>query len=128
MIFITVSSQMSGTYQSILKEAKSLGLDEQRLAVVDSKMNSGAQGLLVMKAAEMAKKGASKEKILESLKKSIPKTQIYVCLNTIEYAAKGGGFPIQWAALEWPLRFGPLCPLTGKEKGPLSAWVSPRNT
>lgn len=117
MIFITVSSQMSGTYQSILKEAKSLGLDEQRLAVVDSKMNSGAQGLLVMKAAEMAKKGASKEKILESLKKSIPKTQIYVCLNTIEYAAKGGRVSNTVGRIGMAIKIRPIMSIDREGKG-----------
>jgi hypothetical protein len=117
LIFITVSSQMSGTYQSVIKEAKALGLEEDRLTVIDSKLNSGAQGLLVMKACEMLKNELPKEEITSRIKETIVKTKIYVCLNTIEYAAKGGRVSNTVGAVGMALKIRPIMSIDREGKG-----------
>ncbi|RUS46475.1 DegV family protein [Cohnella sp. AR92] len=89
VISINLSSALSGTYQSALL-AKSMLDDESKVTVVDSKSASYGYGMLVVRAAEMARDGASKEEILaaiESLKKS---TKLYFLVDTLEYLHKGG--------------------------------------
>lgn len=93
LIFISVSSKMSGTYQSVVKEATRMGILGSTLSVVDSKLNSGAQGLIVQAAVAMAESGMDRATIVEKIEELIPKTKIYVCLNTVDFATKGGRIP-----------------------------------
>jgi len=93
LIFITVSSKLSGTYQTISQELKKIDLKGKKVTVIDSHLNSGAQGLLVKAAADFRNKGYLYEDIVKEIKAMIPKTSIYVCLNTLEYAVRSGRVP-----------------------------------
>jgi DegV family protein with EDD domain len=89
VIAITVSSNMSGTYQSALL-AKSL-LDEQvDVTVIDSKSASYGIGLLVVSAAKAAQEGKSKDEIIELIQRMRRETRIYFLVDTLEYLQKGG--------------------------------------
>ncbi len=57
---------------------------------IDSKLNSGAQGLLVLKAAEEIAKGKSLEEVTELVEDLKSKASIYVNVNTFDYMVKGG--------------------------------------
>jgi len=65
----------------------------KKITVIDTKLNSGAQGLLVKAAAEMAEQGLSHDEIVSRVQEMIPRTKIYVCLNTLAYAVRGGRVP-----------------------------------
>lgn len=90
LIIITVSSKMSGTYQAIAKEVHDMDLLGKPVTVIDALTNSGAEGLLVKRAAELLDQGLSYDEVVEDIETSRRKTKIYVCLDTIEYMAKGG--------------------------------------
>lgn len=92
LIVFSVASRLSGTYQALVK-AVSLLAPEKKITVIDTKLNSGAQGLLVRAAAEMAAEGLSHEEIVSRVEAMIPRAKIYVCLNTLSYAARGGRVP-----------------------------------
>ena len=93
LIVITVSSKMSGTYHTLKKAALSDSLKDKKITVIDSRLNSGAQGLLVKAAAQMRQKNYSHDEIVNAVIEMIPNTKIYVCLNTLEYAVKSGRVP-----------------------------------
>jgi dihydroxyacetone kinase-like predicted kinase len=84
LIVIAVSSQLSGTYNAIKKELKQLDCSGKKVTVIDSHLNSGAQGLVVKHAAELLDQGLTHEETVQALKTMIPKTKIYVCLETID--------------------------------------------
>lgn len=89
ILVITVSSKMSGTYEVLKKASKSLG-DEIQIEVIDSKLNSGGEGLLVLKAAEEIEKNKSFDEVIKTVKESIEKTDIFVSVPTLKYMLKSG--------------------------------------
>lgn len=92
IIAVTVSSKMSGTYDTFIKAAENTKKENKELeiAIVDSKTNSGAQGLLVMEAAEQVNKGRSFEDIVDYLKNIRENIYIYVSVDDFKYMVKGG--------------------------------------
>ncbi len=86
VIFITVSSQMSGTYNALVQYAK----DHPRVSVFDSKLNSGAEGLVVLQAAKLVEENKSVTEIVNELNEFAKKTKIYVSVKTLKYMVKQG--------------------------------------
>jgi len=92
IIAVTVSSQMSGTHESFLRAAENVQKEykQTKISIIDSKSNSGAQGLLVMEAAEAVEKGMEFEEIVEYLKNIRENLYIYVSVDDFKYMVKGG--------------------------------------
>ena len=93
IIIINVSSKLSGTHSAMLKASKELSDSGYPIKVIDSKVNSAAQGLLVLHAAKMADSGSTMEEITDYLNDKIPKSEIYVALNTFRNALNSGRLP-----------------------------------
>ena len=93
IIIINVSSKLSGTHSAMLKASKELSDSGYPIKVIDSKLNSAAQGLLVLHAAKMADSGSTMEEITDYLNDKIPKSEIYVALNTFRNALNSGRLP-----------------------------------
>ena len=92
LIVLSVADRLSGTYQALVKAAQTVA-PEKKITVIDTRLNSGAQGLMVNAAAEMVEKGLPHDEIVSRIQDMIPRTKIYVCLNTLSYAARGGRVP-----------------------------------
>lgn len=90
ILVITVSSKMSGTYDSLLQASKHPALEDTQIKIIDSKQNSGAQGLLVKKAAEALEVGHNFEELVEITEEAIEKTSIFVSVPTLKYMLKSG--------------------------------------
>lgn len=90
IIVITVSKQMSGTYDTLVKAASNIGIAHNQIAIIDSKLNSGAQGLIVLKAAEEIAAGKSFENVVKVINETIEKTKIFVSVNTLKYMVRSG--------------------------------------
>ena len=90
IIGIFVASKLSGTYQNAMTAAKELIDTGFKIDLIDSKLNSGAQGLIVMKAAEMIHMGLSHEETVNRIKDLIPRAKIFVSVLSFEYMVKGG--------------------------------------
>jgi len=92
IIVITVSSKMSGTYDSIVKAVENLSLESRdfKIEVIDSKTNSGAEGLFVMEAAEQLELGKSFAETVEYLKSIRGNLYIYVSVSDFKYMVRGG--------------------------------------
>lgn len=91
-IYIAFSSGLSGTYNTsmsvrelIKEEYSNLDLD-----IVDTKAASGGFGLIVLKAAQMAKEGKSKEEILAAIDFYKEHMEYIFTVDDIEYLFRGG--------------------------------------
>lgn len=83
-----LSSALSGSLASA-KAAKDL-LPELDIRLVDTGTLSGAMGLQVLVAAEMARRGEPIEAILAEVKRIHEKTDTFYTIDTLEYLRKGG--------------------------------------
>ncbi|WP_341534668.1 DegV family protein [Fusibacter tunisiensis] len=73
-----------------MKEYIDKGYD---IRLIDSKLNSSAEGMMALKAAQMANAGDSIDEIVTQIESEVPRTDIYVSLDTLKYAVKGGRVP-----------------------------------
>lgn len=89
VISIHLSSALSGTYQSAVI-AQSMMEEAGDVTIIDSKSASYGIGMRVIRAAEMAQSGRSKEEILAELARLESEMQIYFLVDTLEYLHKGG--------------------------------------
>lgn len=91
-IFLTFSSQMSGTYgfaRGILSEY-SQRYPERRMAIVDSAGGSGGATLMALQILQMMEKQVSFDRILENIEHMKAHLQYHFTLPSIEWLAKGG--------------------------------------
>ncbi|MDO5124564.1 MAG: DegV family protein [Eubacteriales bacterium] len=87
VVVITISSKLSGTYQSALI-AKSE--TKATVYVVDSLNVSIGLGILCLLALRLKKEGKSAGKIAEILEEEKKNVRVVALLNTLEYLKKGG--------------------------------------
>jgi len=90
VIAIMVSGKLSGTWKSVHQAAQKLQQKGKKIEVIDSRLNSGAQGLLVQKAAEMIAAGKSHEEVVNKVKSLVARTKILVSVVNFKYMVKSG--------------------------------------
>ena len=117
LIVLSVSSALSGTYHALCQAAKQLEAEGRRVTVVDTLLNSGAQGLLVKEAAELIQNGSSHDEVVGRVQALIPRSNIYVCLNTLAYAVRGGRVPDTVGKLGMKLGLRPIMTLDKRGHG-----------
>lgn len=88
IVFISMSSKISSTYQSAMIAAAEL--PEGSVHVVDSLNVSGGIALLVMRAVMAAKAGMNAEEIASMLHAERDHVEIEVLVDTLDYLHKGG--------------------------------------
>ena len=86
VVFFTISSQMSSTYQNVHLAASEF----ENVYVVDTKNLSTGGGLLVVAAAEMAKEGKSAEEIAKACEELVPYVDASFVIDSLEFLHKGG--------------------------------------
>ena len=117
VIAIMVSSQISGTWHSVYQAAQKLKNKGHKIDVIDSKLNSGAQGLLVQKAAEMIASGKTHEEVVGVLKTLIPKAKIMVSVANFKYMVQSGRVSPLKGYLAKILNLKPIVSLDESGKG-----------
>ncbi|WFF73826.1 DegV family protein [Proteiniclasticum sp. QWL-01] len=90
ILVITVASVQSGTFSVFEKAAQTMQTPGKRIVVMDSKQNSGAEGLLVLKAAELIEAGKTMDEIIPVIEALRRKTRILVSVNTLKYMVRSG--------------------------------------
>lgn len=88
-VVITISTGMSGTYESVVLAREELARPEA-VSIFDSKTASMGEGLIVLAAAEMAEAGKSREEIIGDLESMRSRLSSVFTLETLEYLQKGG--------------------------------------
>ncbi len=86
LLVITVSSKLSGTYQSATLTAG----DYDNVFVIDSKSVAVGENILVLYALELINKGMNAQDITKALEKEREKIHLIALLDTLEYLKKGG--------------------------------------
>lgn len=87
-VVITLSSALSGTYQSVLLTKDMAEFD--RCYVVDSLNATIGQRILVDEAVRLRDEGKSAKEIAEYLEALKDKVILMACVDTLEYLYKGG--------------------------------------
>lgn len=90
IVAIPVGKRLSGTYQVFVNAGKKLLEAGYRLSVIDSRLNSAAQGLVALAAAEDAAKGLSHDEIVARTERRIKGSRILVSVSTFKYMVRGG--------------------------------------
>ncbi|MCT4662232.1 MAG: DegV family EDD domain-containing protein [Tissierellales bacterium] len=90
VIGLFVSSKMSGIYENIKDEAKLYSKSECDVNIIDTKRNSGAQGLLIMKIAKALEAGIDYEKLVNSIDSYIDRTNIFVSVKSFDAMVQNG--------------------------------------
>jgi hypothetical protein len=89
VLCITISSKLSGSYNSA-KVAAELAGGEEKIAVFDSRHVSVAQGMVVLRAVELIREGRSVEEIVKELDLAIEKIKMYVFFDDPKWIEAGG--------------------------------------
>ncbi len=121
-IILTVSSALSGTYNTFVHRAKQFSSKSFKIDVVDTKANSGAQGLLVLEAAHGALNGASHNEILQKVQELIPHTHIYVFIKSIDTMIRNGRIHGLKGHIAKRLKIKPLVTLDRDGRGKLTGF------
>ena len=109
VVCLTISAELSGTYQSALTAAESLG--DFDVAVIDTRAVTMAEGFLTIAAAEAARDGASVASIVELTAANIGRIGVIGSLDTLEHLKKGGRVGSAQALLGSVLAIKPLLEL-----------------
>lgn len=117
IIVLSVAKSLSGTWNQMNKTAELFNKEKKRITVIDTCLNSVAQGLLVQEVAKKALEGKSYEELIhmaEDLKKRI---KIYVSVSTFKYMVKGGRVSPLKGAIATLLNLKPIVSLDENGKG-----------
>jgi len=87
-IYITLSSALSGTYQTAVMTCEDA--DSDAVHVFDSRNATGGQRLLVEYAVRLRDEGKSAKEILAGLESIRDKIVLFACIDTLEYLYRGG--------------------------------------
>lgn len=88
ILALTLSSDMSGTYQSACIAKDMLESDD--IVVIDSRNVTSGLGLLVLKACQFRDKGLGIKEIEEEILKAIPKVKSSLNFESLENLVRGG--------------------------------------
>lgn len=112
VIVITLSSKLSGTWQSACLAAKEF---PGSVWVIDSENVSVGTGILVEYAWSLISQGWPAEKIVAELERRKKQISVIALLDTLEYLKKGGRISGATAAVGGFLAIKPVLSLSGGE-------------
>lgn len=85
-IVLTISSELSGTYQSATIAAE----DYPNVSVLDTRSATLSERVCVLRCMELIKAGLSRDEILTKLGEEIERVVIFGVVDTLKYLQKGG--------------------------------------
>lgn len=89
ILVVTLSSKLSGTYQSALNAKETVG-GKCRIEVIDSQTVAMGLGLIVIAAAKASQAGAKLDELANLVRRSMPRSHLFALFDTLKYLAKGG--------------------------------------
>jgi DegV family protein with EDD domain len=116
---ITNSRKLSAAYEAAL-QAKEQMKRKCRVEVVDSRSAVMAQGLIVMAAAKAANAGAGLNEVLDMTRKNIPRANVRMAFDTLEYLSRGGRIGKAKTFLGTVLKVNPILGLRDGEAYPFA--------
>ena len=121
IIIITVSKELSGTYNSFYNSAKNYKNRNINISVINSKQNSGAQGLLVKKCAEYIKAGLPHNEIVKKIEATIESSKILVQVKNLDNMIKSGRLSMRAGNIAKKIGMKPIITLDTEGKGNLES-------
>lgn len=88
IVTLCMSSAISATHRAALLAAE--GFEGVPIRVIDSRLVSGALGLVVLEAAEAAETGADLDRVAAVAADAAEATDLFATLDTLEYLRRGG--------------------------------------
>jgi len=119
ILVVTLSSKLSGTYQSALN-ARSLVEKECRIEVIDSLKVAMGLGLIVIAAAKAARVGANLDELVGLVRGAMPRSHLVAYFDTLRYLAKGGRIGKAQGLLGAMLSVKPILTVKDGEMSPLT--------
>jgi hypothetical protein len=95
VVYVGLTARVSGTYQSA-QTASERTQTRARILTMDSGTAALGQGLIAMRAAEVAAAGGDADAVLAAATAARGRTRTWGCLTTLEFAVRGGRVP-RWA-------------------------------
>ncbi|HEX3982037.1 MAG TPA: DegV family protein [Acidimicrobiales bacterium] len=89
VLCVTLSSEVSATYQSAVTAAKVVA-ERIQVATVDSRSLTMGLGLMALDLADHAAAGATLEELTDRATALIPRIQVFGVVDTLEHLEKGG--------------------------------------
>lgn len=123
VLVLTLSSEVSGTYQSAMI-AKELA-EYDRITVIDSLSATFGLRILLEKACQLKNEGKSLDEICDDLNDYKTRIHIFALVDTLEYFYKGGRLSKTSAAVGTFLKFKPV---VGIQEGKLELFAKCRGT
>lgn len=122
VIVITVSSKLSGTFNSL----KLLASDYEGLNFnfFDTKTLGYPQGTIVLEAAHMVREGMSSDEVIKNLEEVRKRVKGYIAVNTLEYMVKGGRISKVKGTLGEMIHLKPI--ISSNEEGVLYRYTQSR--
>jgi len=121
IIIIAVSKELSGTYNSFYNSVKNYKNKGFNISVINSKQNSGAQGLLVKKCAEYIKAGLPHNEIVARIEATIASSKILVQVKTLDNMIKSGRLSMRAGNIAKKIGMKPIITLDKEGKGKLES-------
>ena len=118
IVSIHISSRISGTWNSALQGASESSSDCP-IEVIDSRQASMGLGLIVLAAAEAARRGADQEEVVSHARSAARRAQCMCLLETLEYLQKGGRIGKAQALMGSALKIKPMIIVRGGEVHPM---------
>lgn len=119
IVVITVSHKLSATYETALRSVE-LMKQKCRVEVIDSLLIVMAEGLVVITAAKAAKAGASFDEVMDVARRNIPRVDVRMAFDTLEYLKRGGRIGAAQAFLGSILKINPVLTLKDGETRPVA--------
>ena len=117
VLFVTLSSGISGTFQSASLIASQINEAEgkEAVAVLDSKTAGFGEGMIALKAASLSKEGLNLSEIKEQTEEYVKKVRSEFTVDSIKYLANSGRVSALTAKIADVLMIKPL--LYGSDEG-----------
>ena len=112
IVCINLSSAISATMQSAITAAGEIDAD---IRIVDSKSITVGQGMIVLRAAQLAANGASADEIVATAESMSERTHVFGTLDTLENLQKGGRIGNAQALLGSMLSIKPIIDISSGE-------------
>jgi len=119
ILTITISERFSATYEAALQGKAMVGKD-CRIEVIDSQSGAGGEMLLVTSAAKMAQSGTDLDQIPDWVRKAIPRVQVRMSFDTLEYLRRGGRIGKAQAFLGSLLKANPVLGIKDGDTFPIA--------
>ena len=119
ILVITLSSKLSGTYESALS-ARDLVKKKCRIEVIDSLKVAMGLGLIVIAAAKLAQNETNLDKLIDWVRQAMSRSHFIFYLDTLKYLAKGGRIGRSQGLLGSMLSIKPILTVKEGETSPVT--------